>query len=190
MRVAHARSVAIQVWASTPCNSGCPWRQVNQASGRNTGDEKLSNILIQRAARICKFARVLGGHYTWEWPERCELWQDKRFRALASAAGNFALICASAVDWFAIVRNKEVTVKKILKIWITDDRIAEVFHPYHTDPDSDRKTFVECSNDIAKNSAHYTKQFAELVWRSQCSSSFQSLGICCRPLRVHICFSC
>ena len=116
MRVAHARCVTNQVWASTPCTSGCPWRHVNNALGRKTRDEELSDILIQHAARICKFVRVLGGHYAWEWPERCELWQDKRIRALASAAGHFALIFASAVDWFAIVRNKEVTIKKKLKI--------------------------------------------------------------------------
>ena len=88
------------------------WRHINKALGSKTGDGKLSNILIQHAARICKFASVLGGHYIWEWPERCELWQDKRVRALASAAGHFALISASAVVWFAIVRNKEVTIKK------------------------------------------------------------------------------
>ena len=72
------------------------------------------------------------------------------------------LLSASAVDWFAIVRNKEVTIKNILKIWITDDIIADVFHPYHTDPGSDGKTFVECSIDIAKKSNHCTKTFAEL----------------------------
>ena len=147
LRVAHARGVKIKVWASTPCTSGCPWRRINKALGRKTGDEKLSNVLIRHAAKICRFARVFCGHYTWELPERCELWQDKRVRALASVAGHFALISASAVDWFAVVCNKEVTIKKILKIWITDDRIAKAFYPYHTDSGSDGNTFVECSRE-------------------------------------------
>ena len=82
------------------------------------------------------------------------MWQDKRVRALASVAGHFALISASAVDWFAIVSNKEVAIKKRWKVWSTDDRIANAFYPYHTDPDSDGKTFVDCSCDIANKSTH------------------------------------
>ena len=82
------------------------------------------------------------------------MWQDTRVRALASVAWHFALISASAVDWFAFVSDKEVTIKKRLKIWITDDRIAKAFYPYHTDPDSDGKIFVECSCDIVKKSYH------------------------------------
>ena len=104
------------------------------------------------------------------------MWQDKRVRALASVAGHFALISASAVNWFAVVCNKEVTIKKQKKIWITDDRIAKVFYPHHTDPDGDGKTFVECSGDIAKKSAHYTEKFAEFMWKSQCSASLRVIS--------------
>ena len=94
MRIAYKKGIKINVWASTLCTSGCPWRHVNNALGRKTRDEKLTNTLIQHATRLCKLARVFGGHYTWEWPERCELWQDRRVRSLASASGHFALISA------------------------------------------------------------------------------------------------
>ena len=84
MRVAYKHGVTIHIWASTPGTTGCPWRHVNEAFGRKTGDEKLSDTLIQHAAKLCRFAKVLGGHYTWDWPERCELWADPRVRALTS----------------------------------------------------------------------------------------------------------
>ena len=100
--------------------------------------------MIQHATKLCRFADVLGGHYTCEWPERCELWADPRVRALTSVHGFFATISASAVDWFAIVNNKEVTIKQIWKIWTSDDRIAEAFLPYCFDLQSDRKYFVQC----------------------------------------------
>ena len=115
-----------------------------------THDEKLTNALIQHTTRLCKLACVLGGHYTWEWPERCELWQDRRVRSLLAVAGHFALISASTVDWFSNVKNNEVTIGKRLKIWTTDDRVAEAFHPYYFDPHNDRKTFVDCSGNVAK----------------------------------------
>ena len=80
MRVAHKNNVKIHIWASTPCTTGCPWRHVNKVFGVKTRDEKLSNTLIQHATNLCRFAKVLGGHYTWEWPERCELCGDPRVR--------------------------------------------------------------------------------------------------------------
>ena len=116
-RVAHKNGVKNHVWASIPCTAGCHRRHINYVEGLKTGDAKLTNTLIQNATRLCKFARVLGGHYTWEWPERCDLWRDRRVRALTSVPGFFAPISASAVDWMAIVGNKEVTVKKKLRIF-------------------------------------------------------------------------
>ena len=84
MKAAKEKGVKINVWASTPCTSGCPWRHINAALGRGTGDQKLSDTLIQHTARICRFAYVCGGHFTWEWPERSFLWQDRRIRKLTS----------------------------------------------------------------------------------------------------------
>ena len=89
MRIAYIRCIKIHVWAFT----------LGTALSRNTSDEKLTNTWIHVATRLCKLASVFGGHYAWEWPERCELWQDRRVRSLASAEGHFALIFASAVDW-------------------------------------------------------------------------------------------
>ena len=76
---------------------------------------KLSDKLIEHASRICSFAIVCGGHYTWEWPERSALWEDRRIRKLTYVAGHFAYIFASAVDWFTVAKNKDVTVEKKLK---------------------------------------------------------------------------
>ena len=66
MRVAHKKCIKIHIWASTPCTAGCPWRHVNAALGCQTGDVKLSDKLIENASRICRFAAVCCGHYTWE----------------------------------------------------------------------------------------------------------------------------
>ena len=74
MRISHKKCIKIHVWASTPCTSGCPWRTIYNAVSRKAGDQKLINTLIQHATRLCKLACVLGGPYTWEWPEKCELW--------------------------------------------------------------------------------------------------------------------
>ena len=56
MKAAQEKCAKINVWASTHCTSGCPWRHVNAALGRGTGDQKLSDTLIEHAARICRFA--------------------------------------------------------------------------------------------------------------------------------------
>ena len=168
-RTAYKKCVKIHIWASTPGTDGCPWRHVNAALGRETGDVKLSGRLTEHASRICRFAVVCGGHYTWEWPERSSLWQDRRILKLTSVACHFAYISASAVDWFTVVKNKEVTAKKKLKNWTTDDRVAEAFYPYHTDPNHGRKTFVESCGIVARRTAHYTKKFGEIYWESQSS---------------------
>ena len=167
MRVAHEKGVKINVWASTPCTSGCPWRHVNAALCRGTGDQKLSDTLIEHASRICRFADVCAGHFTWEWQAKSFLWQDRRIRKLTSVAGHFVHVSASAVGWFTILKGKEVSVKKKLKIWTTGDSVAKAFFPYHSDPNSKRKTFAECRGEVAKRTANYTKQFAEIYWRSQ-----------------------
>ena len=176
MRDAHKNVIQINVWASTPCTSGCPGRHVNNALGRNTSDEKLKSTMSQHAIRLCKLAPVFGGHYIWEWPERCELLQDRRVRALAPTAGNFGIILASAVDWCAIENNKQVTIRKLWTIWTTDDRVAEAFHPYLIDSHSGRKKFVECSGNIAKQSTHYTKTFVDILWGSQRGSRLINHG--------------
>ena len=71
--------------------------------------------MSQHEIRLCKLAPVFGGHYIWEWPERCELLQDRRVRALASTTSHFAIISASAVDWIAIVKNNEVSIQNCCK---------------------------------------------------------------------------
>ena len=73
MRIAYKQGVKIRIWASTSRISGCPCRHVHAALGPATGGKKLSDKLIEHASRICRFAIVCGGHYTWEWPERCAL---------------------------------------------------------------------------------------------------------------------
>ena len=78
-------------------------------------------------------------------------------------------IFASAVDWFTIENNKEVTVTTKLRIWTTDDRVAEAFYPYHFDRSSGHKHFVACRGNIAKKTAHYMNTIAEIYWRSQSS---------------------
>ena len=167
IRAAHERGVKINVWASIPCTSSCPWRHFNATLGRGTGDQNLSDTLIEHASRMCRFAYVCGGHFTWEWPERSFLWQDRRIRKLISVDGYFVHVSASGVGWFTILKGKEVSVKKKFKIWTTDDSVAKAFFPYHSDPNSKRKTFVECLGEVAERIANYTKLFVEIYWRSQ-----------------------
>ena len=100
-------------------------------------------------------------------PERSSLLQDWRIRKLTSVAGHFVHVSASAVGWFTILKGKEVSVEKKFQIWTTDDSVAKAFFPYHSDPNSKRKTFAECRGEVAKRTANYTELFAENFWRSQ-----------------------
>ena len=110
---------------------------------------------------------MCGGHFTWEWPERSSLWQDRRIRKLTSVAGHFVIVSASAVGWLTILKGNEVSVKKTLKIWTTTNCVAKAFFPDHSDENSKRKSFAECRGEVAKRTANYTKQFAEIFWKSQ-----------------------
>ena len=132
--------------------------------------------MIENASRICRFALLCGGHCTWELQERSNLWQDRRVRKLASVASHFANIFASAVDWFTIEKNKEVTVKKKLRVWTTDDRVPEDFHPYQFGFKSEHTTFVECRGSAEKRTAHHMKKFAEIYWRSQSGCRVANYG--------------
>ena len=88
----------------------------------------------------------------------------------------YIYIFAPAVDWFTVAKNKEVTVNNNLKIWTTDDRVAEAFYPYHIDPDDGHNTFVECRGIVAKMTAHYARNFAEIYWGSQSSCRAATAG--------------
>ena len=75
-------------------------------------------------------------------------------------------VVASAVDWFIIEKNKEVTVKNKFVIWTTDDRVAAAFYPYHSDPNNGHTTFVECRRNAAKKKAHYIENNVEIYLRN------------------------
>ena len=50
-------------------------------------------------------------------------------------------------------------------MWSTDDCVANAFFFYHSDENSKRKSFAESRGEVAKRTANYTKQFAEIFWR-------------------------
>ena len=163
----------ILVWVATPFTSGCPWKHINHAKGFITGDPAFPGRLIMHASKVCRLARLLGGHYMWEWLEKCDLWRDCRVKALTSGQRYFTPVSTSAVGWEAIQRDQVVTIRKRWELWIMDPVIASAFSLYQYDLNAGAKTFVECSGIIAKKPAHHTRKFAEIQQKSQfgaCSS--------------------
>ena len=69
--------------------------------------------------------------------------------------------------WLTILKGKEVSVKKKLKIRRTDDCVAQAFFPYNSDENSKRTSFAGCGGEVVKRTANYTKQFAEMLWKAQ-----------------------
>ena len=72
-----------------------------------------------------------------------------------------------AVGWEAIIKVQVVTIRKRWELWSIDPAIASAFSPCQYDFSDGTNTFVECSGIIAKTSAHYTRSFVEILWKSQ-----------------------
>ena len=82
-------------------------QQVNE-----TKDIALTGEPINNATKWCRLTKALGGHYLWEWPERCDLWHDWQVKQLTSSPGYFATVAASAVGWAKLVGKVEVSTRK------------------------------------------------------------------------------
>ena len=63
VRLAGKLKIKVVTWASTPCTASCPWRHVNVAMGRKTGNVVLTGELIQNAVKLCKMTKSLGGDF-------------------------------------------------------------------------------------------------------------------------------
>ena len=152
MHVAKNNDVQDIVWVGIPYASGCPWKHLNNAKKVATGDRVFSGKLIKAVSKLCKLIRFLRGDFVWEWPDKCDLGKDWRFKALTSRQGSFVSVSASAVGWIALLKDHVVRVKKRWKLWSTHPSIAVAFILYQQDPDASSKTFVGCSGTFAKKS--------------------------------------
>ena len=92
VRLACKLKVKVLTWAPTRCAAGCQWRHVNAAKGVKTEDIALTGELIKHATKFCRLTRAVGCDYVREWPDRCDLWNDWRVKALTSMPVAFATI--------------------------------------------------------------------------------------------------
>ena len=167
VKKAAAKDIPIFVWASVPCTSGCPWKYINSKLGRQTGDAKKTNTLIQHAVKLCKLAAGFGGKVCWEWPVRCDLWHDPRVYDMAlTIKGKFVSVSTSAAGLSFRKLGKEVHIKKRWCIMSNDASLVEGLSSLSEDAREGQKSFVECRGRIAKSSANYTRLLAQTVWKT------------------------
>ena len=112
VRLACKLHMKVFTWASVPCTASCPWRHLNAAKGIKTCDVALTSELIKNAPKLCRLTRTLGGDFVWEWPKRCDLWNDWRVVALTKNLSAFITIASSAIERHDFVGDTKVYIKK------------------------------------------------------------------------------
>ena len=129
----------------------------------------MTTALVDAATSLCKHASSMGESWSWEWPEKNDLWKDDRVKTLVSRnAAQTCLVAASAVGFEAKPATNEsdaVYIKKRWRIATTSPSLPGVLAAFAEDPEGLRPDqFVECRGRVAQRSANYTDKFAQLVW--------------------------
>ena len=79
--------IEAHLWVSVPCTAGCPWSFVNAARGVQTGDPYLTRRLVAAAVELCDHAEKSMFSFSWEWPDRSQLWKLPQVVELISRRG-------------------------------------------------------------------------------------------------------
>ncbi|CAK0891196.1 unnamed protein product [Prorocentrum cordatum] len=169
VREAYLNGCAIYVWASTPSTAGSPRQHVDAGPGGARGDVDLSDKLIQTTISICRHAARYGGWIFWERPPTSKFWhrQDVIDFAQYLDAGSRDVSTAALGMKFVVKRGGQEIEQYLKQKWRIMSNHAEFLRrlePYQDVPDLPEDSFIECTGKIAKDSANYTRELAEVFW--------------------------
>ncbi|CAK0791463.1 unnamed protein product, partial [Prorocentrum cordatum] len=169
VREAYLNGCAIYVWASTPSTAGSPRQHVDAGPGGACGDVDLSDKLIQTTISICRHAARYGGWIFWERPPTSKFWhrQDVIDFAQYLDAGSRDVSTAALGMKFVVKRGGQEIEQYLKQKWRIMSNHADFLRrlePYQDVPDLPEDSFIECTGKIAKDSANYTRELAEVFW--------------------------
>ena len=154
---AKENKVHVHGHVSIPCTAGCRWAQVNRSLGFPTGDIETTKTMIKRARTIVQRIADGSGTFSWEWPDKNELWQEGEIQDLIQEhpRGVFRLVAFAAVDGQLQVREEKVVVQKTFRFFTTSDGMADQLAGLDRPPASDLPV-VRARGDLAQDTANYT----------------------------------